>query len=103
MEAGKSSGREIMMASGKVVMYCTAHCPFCLMADRLLADKAVTEVSRIRVDLEPDRRDEMMMRTGRYTVPQIYIGDFYVGGYDDLSSLNRAGKLDALLREGSAV
>ena len=92
-----------MSATQTVVMYCTAHCPFCLMADRLLAEKSVTEVDRIRVDLEPERREEMMLRTGRYTVPQIYIGDFYVGGYDDLSSLNRAGKLDALLRGSGAV
>ena len=92
-----------MSAAQKVVMYCTAYCPFCLMADQLLADKSVTEVSRIRVDLEPGRRDEMMKRTGRYTVPQIYIGDFHVGGYDDLSLLNRAGKLDALLQGSSAA
>ena len=92
------------MSGGQtVVMYCTARCPFCMMADRLLAEKSVTEVDRIRVDLEPERREEMMLRTGRYTVPQIYIGDFYVGGYDDLSSLNRAGKLDALLRGSGAV
>jgi glutaredoxin 3 len=103
VEAGKSTGGEIVSLAEKVVMYCTAYCPFCLMADRLLADKAVTDVNRIRVDLEPDRREEMMMRTGRYTVPQIYIGDVYVGGYDDLSSLNRAGKLDALLRDSGAA
>ena len=92
-----------MSAAQNVVMYCTAYCPFCQMADRLLADKSVTEVSRIRVDLEPGRRDEMMRRTGRYTVPQIYIGDFHVGGYDDLSLLNRAGKLDALLQDSTAA
>jgi glutaredoxin 3 len=87
----------------KVVMYCTAYCPFCLMADRLLAKKSVVDIDRIRVDLEPQRREEMMTRTGRYTVPQIYIGDVYVGGYDDLSSLDRAGKLDALLQHNGAV
>ena len=81
-----------------VVMYCTAFCPYCRMADSLLAKKGVTDVQRIRVDREPALRQEMMERTGRYTVPQIYIGDFHVGGYDDLSRLERDGKLESLLR-----
>ena len=81
-----------------VVMYCTALCPFCGMADRLLAKKGVTDVERIRVDREPALREEMIRRTGRRTVPQIYIGDFHVGGYDDLSRLERAGGLDSLLQ-----
>lgn len=80
-----------------VVMYCTAFCPFCRMADSLLAKKGVTHVQRIRVDREPALRQEMIDRTGRHTVPQIYIGDFHVGGYDDLSRLERAGELDSLL------
>ncbi len=83
-----------------VVMYCTAFCPFCRMADSLLAKKGVTDVQRIRVDREPGLRQEMIERTGRHTVPQIYIGDFHVGGYDDLSRLERAGKLESLLRGG---
>ncbi len=103
MEAGKPAGGEILNAAQQVLIYCTAFCPFCQMADRLLAGKGVAEITRIRVDLEPDRREEMMTRTGRYTVPQIYIGDFHVGGYDDLSSLNRAGKLDALLQDNGAA
>ncbi|HUU73525.1 MAG TPA: glutaredoxin 3 [Burkholderiales bacterium] len=82
----------------KVLMYCTALCPFCRMADSLLASKGVADVQRIRVDLEPALRQVMMERTGRRTVPQIYIGDFHVGGYDELSGLERAGKLDPLLR-----
>jgi len=81
----------------KVVMYCTSMCPFCRMADSLLADKGVSDVQRIRVDLEPALRQEMMQRTGRRTVPQIYIGGTHVGGYDELSRLDRAGELDALL------
>ncbi len=81
-----------------VVMYCTAFCPYCRMADSLLAKMGVTDVQRIRVDREPALRQEMMDRTGRYTVPQIYIGDFHVGGYDDLSRLERDGKLESLLR-----
>jgi glutaredoxin 3 len=67
------------------------------MADRLLTAKGAT-IEKIRVDLEPERRAEMMQRTGRRTVPQIYIGDTYVGGYDDLYALDRAGKLDPLLQ-----
>jgi len=81
----------------KVVMYSTAVCPFCLMAERLLRAKGVAEIEKIRVDLDPARRDEMMQRTGRRTVPQIYVGERHVGGYDDLAALDRAGGLDALL------
>ena len=82
-------------------MYCTATCPFCLMADRLLASKGVAAVSRIRVDIEPDRRGEMIERSGRTTVPQIFVGKVHVGGYDELSALDRAGSLDGLLQDGS--
>ena len=81
----------------KIVMYATAVCPFCLMAERLLKSKGVAEIEKIRVDLEPARRDEMMQRTGRRTVPQIYVGERHVGGYDDLAALDRAGGLDPLL------
>ena len=80
----------------KVLMYSTGVCPFCLMAERLLKAKGV-EIEKIRVDLEPARRQEMMERTGRRTVPQIYVGDKHVGGYDDLAALDRAGGLDPLL------
>jgi glutaredoxin 3 len=83
----------------KVVMYTTAVCPYCQMAERLLRTKGV-EVEKIRVDLEPQRRVEMMEKTGRRTVPQIYIGDTHVGGYDDLAALERAGRLDPLLAGG---
>ena len=82
----------------KVVMYSTGVCPFCLMAERLLKSKGVAEIEKIRVDLEPQRREEMMQRTGRRTVPQIYVGDTHVGGYDDLAALDRAGKLEELLQ-----
>jgi glutaredoxin 3 len=80
-----------------VTMYCTAVCPYCQMAERLLRSKGVTRVDKVRVDLEPERRMEMMERTGRRTVPQIYIGTTHVGGYDDLAALDRAGGLDPLL------
>jgi glutaredoxin 3 len=81
----------------KVLMYSTGVCPYCVMAERLLKSKGVTEIQKIRVDLEPDRRQEMMERTGRRTVPQIYVGERHVGGYDDLSALDRAGGLEPLL------
>lgn len=81
----------------KVVMYSTAVCPFCLMAERLLRAKGVAEIEKVRVDLDPARRDEMMQRTGRRTVPQIYVGERHVGGYDDLAALDRAGGLEPLL------
>jgi glutaredoxin 3 len=80
----------------KVLMYSTGVCPFCLMAERLLRAKGV-DVEKVRVDLEPERRQEMMARTGRRTVPQIYVGERHVGGYDDLAALDRAGGLDPLL------
>lgn len=81
----------------KVVMYATGVCPFCLMAERLLRAKGVADIEKVRVDLEPARREEMMQRTGRRTVPQIYVGDRLVGGYDDLAALDRAGGLEPLL------
>ena len=84
-----------MMA--KVLMCCTAVCPYCVRAEQLLLRKGVREIEKIRVDLQPELRAEMMEKTGRRTVPQIYIGGEHVGGYDDLASLDRAGELDKLL------
>ena len=84
----------------KALMYTTAVCPYCQMAERLLRSKGV-EIEKVRVDLEPARRVEMMEKTGRRTVPQIYIGETHVGGYDDLAALDRAGKLDPLLDRGA--
>ena len=78
-------------------MYSTGVCPYCVRAEQLLKRKGVTELEKIRVDLEPHRREEMMARTGRRTVPQIYIGDTHVGGFDDLAALDHAGGLDPLL------
>jgi glutaredoxin 3 len=80
----------------KVTMYATEMCPYCVRAERLLRAKGA-DIDKIRVDLEPGRRAEMMARTGRRTVPQIYIGDHHVGGCDDLEALERAGGLDPLL------
>lgn len=79
-------------------MYSTAVCPYCIMAERLLKAKGVETIEKIRVDLDPQQRAEMMQKTGRRTVPQIYIGDTHVGGFDDLSALDREGKLDPLLQ-----
>ena len=81
-----------------VKMYTTGTCPYCQMAERLLVSKGVAAIEKIRVDLEPAKRRDMQERTGRRTVPQIYSGDAHVGGYDDLAALDRAGKLDGLLR-----
>lgn len=81
-----------------VIMYTSGTCPYCALAERLLTSRGVTEIAKIRVDLEPQKRTEMMARTGRRTVPQIYIGDTHVGGYDDLAALDQAGRLEALLR-----
>jgi glutaredoxin 3 len=80
-----------------VVMYSTGVCPYCVQAERLLAAKGVREITKIRVDEDPARRDEMIERTGRRTVPQIFIGSTHVGGYDDLAALDRAGGLAPLL------
>jgi glutaredoxin 3 len=80
----------------RVRMYTTRVCPYCVMAKRLLQSKGVA-VEEIRVDESPQQREEMMRITGRRTVPQIFIGEAYVGGCDDLQALERAGKLDPLL------
>jgi glutaredoxin 3 len=80
-----------------VVMYSTQVCPYCQMAERLLKSRGVQHVEKILIDRDPLRREEMMNRTGRRTVPQVFIGETHVGGYDDLSALDRAGGLTPLL------
>ena len=80
-----------------VTMYSTGVCPFCVMAERLLTQKGVTTLQKIRVDLDAAQRVHMMEITGRRTVPQIFIGETHVGGFDDLAALDHAGKLDTLL------
>jgi len=80
-----------------VKMYCTAVCPYCVMAEKLLTKKGVTDIEKIRVDLDPVQRDEMMRITNRRTVPQVFIGDRHIGGFDDLSALDAEGGLDPLL------
>ena len=81
----------------RVLMYATAACPFCQSAERLLVAKGVT-IETIRVDLEPERRAEMTRKSGRQTVPQIWIGERHIGGCDDLYDLDRQGGLDPLLK-----
>jgi glutaredoxin 3 len=80
-----------------VLLYCTAACPYCRSAERLLAAKGVSDIERIRVDLEPARRAEMMRKSGRRTVPQIWVGARHVGGCEELHALEHAGELDGLL------
>jgi glutaredoxin 3 len=83
--------------SAPVLMYRTEHCPYCHRAEALLKARGVTEIETVRIDLDPARREEMIERTGRRTVPQIFIGATHVGGFDDLSALDREGRLIALL------
>lgn len=80
-----------------ITMYTTASCPYCINAEHLLVSKGVKEIHKIRIDLQPELRNEMMQKTGRRTVPQIYIGNHHVGGFDDLRALDLAGGLDPLL------
>lgn len=83
----------------KVRMYTSAICPFCRMAEQLLKSKGIEQIEKIRVDLKPEVRMQMIELTGRRTVPQIFIGDTHVGGFDDLAALHHAGDLDALLAQ----
>jgi glutaredoxin 3 len=78
-------------------MYSTQFCPYCVMAEKLLLSKGADKIEKVRIDLEPERRTEMLEKTGRRTVPQIYIGETHVGGYDDLAILNKNNELTKLL------
>ena len=84
--------------TSRVIMYATAACPFCQSAERLLVAKGV-QIEKIRVDLQPERRAEMIKKSGRRTVPQIWIGERHIGGCDDLYALDREGGLDPLLEK----
>jgi glutaredoxin 3 len=81
----------------RVIMYSTAVCPFCMNAERLLLSRGVKDIEKIRVDLQPQLRLEMMEKTGRRTVPQIYIDDKHIGGFEELRALDHAGELQPLL------
>ncbi len=79
-------------------MYTTATCPYCIRAERLLTERGVGPIDKLRIDLDPSLRTEMIRTTGRRTVPQIFIGDLHVGGFEELAALDRAGKLAGLLQ-----
>ena len=85
--------------STKVIMYSTAVCPYCQRAELLLKQRGVTAIEKIRVDIDPSLREAMIIKTGRKTVPQIYIGDYHVGGFDDLKKLDEEGRLIKLLED----
>jgi glutaredoxin 3 len=85
----------------KILMYSTRVCPYCVAAERLLRNKGIADIDKIMVDLDPARRVEMTEKTGRRTVPQIFIDARYVGGYEELKALERAGKLDEILNSSS--
>lgn len=87
-----------MSATAKVTMYATGVCPYCQRAEQLLKQRGVTQIDKVRIDQDPARRDEMIAKTGRRTVPQIFIGERHVGGFDDLHALDRQGGLAPLLQ-----
>lgn len=89
------------MSQPRVLMYSTAVCPYCIRAEQLLRARGVTEIEKVRIDLDPAQREAMMQKTGRRTVPQIYIGDTHVGGCDDLIALDQSGGLMPLLADQS--
>jgi glutaredoxin 3 len=101
--AGRNTNEPIrrQLIMNKIRMYATALCPYCVMAERLLRARGVTEIEKLRIDLDPTLRDQMMADTGRRTVPQIYIGDLHVGGFDDLARWDREGRLTPLLTGSS--
>jgi len=82
----------------KVLMYCTAVCPYCVRAEQLLKRKGVLEIEKIRVDTQPELREAMISKTGRRSVPQIFINGEHVGGFDDLAMLDQEGRLEVLLK-----
>ena len=84
----------------KIVMYSTRWCPFCVMAKRLLAAKGVA-VEEVAVDSDPARRIEMVQRSGRRTVPQIFVGERHIGGFEDMAELEHKGELDPLLADAA--
>ena len=86
--------------AARIQMYTTAVCPYCVRAEQLLRQRGVTEIEKIRIDLDPARKDEMIARTGRRTVPQVFIGNRHIGGCDDLYAVDRAGELTPLLEAG---
>ena len=89
-----------MSSQPRVLMYSTAVCPYCVRAEQLLRARGVAEIEKVRVDLDPERRAEMMEKTSRRTVPQIFIGETHIGGFDDTYALHKKGELLPLLNLG---
>ena len=85
------------MNQAEIIMYSRVRCPYCVAARNLFEEKQL-EWSEISIDAEPERRDEMIERSGRHTVPQVFIGEHHVGGFDDLSAADQSGELDRLLQ-----
>src|SRR6476659_268013 len=85
--------------SAPITLYTTAICPYCVAAKNFLKSKG-RDWTEVRVDIDPSERERMVARTGRTSVPQIFVGNTHVGGYDEMIALHRAGKLEALF-EGS--
>ena len=85
----------------KAILYSSAICPYCVAAKNFLRHRGI-DYDEVRVDLDPVRREEMMARARRTSVPQIFFGDTHVGGYDDLVAADRSGRLAQILEEGSA-
>jgi glutaredoxin 3 len=83
----------------KVLMYTSAYCPYCTNAERFLHSKGVSDIEKIQIDTDPELKIAMMEKTGRRTVPQIYIGERHIGGFDDLRALDLTGGLGPLLSE----
>ena len=83
----------------RIEMYCTEVCPYCVNAERLLKQRGVSEIEKIRIDLQPEQRPVMEARSGRRTVPQIFIDGRHIGGFDDIAALDRAGGLLPLLQK----
>jgi len=94
MAKSQPAGTKIMAT---IIMYSTEVCPYCIRAEQLLKRRGVTEIEKIRIDLHPEMRVAMVEKTGRRTVPQIFIDGRHVGGYDDLAALDQAGELSVLL------
>jgi len=87
----------------EITLYATGTCPWCLRAEQLLHARGASQIHKIRVDLQPEAREQMIARTGRRTVPQIYIGEQHIGGYDDLAALDHSGGLTPLLKTGQSL
>lgn len=92
-----------MIMTPRVFMYTKKVCPYCTMAEKLLLLKGVQHIEKTYIDEDDVLRDQMIQKTGRRTVPQIYIGETHVGGYDDLAALDKQGLLEPLLQKACSA